>query len=76
MTLDYKPSTPHPPNYGELIDSDDETETTGKLLEEYYKSRIYHNYPNFHMIQEIVKEEHRYLRASINLFNKSKRPYS
>ena len=28
MTLDPKPSTPYPPNHGQVIDSDDETETT------------------------------------------------
>ena len=34
MKLDYKSSTPVPYNTGQIIDSDDETETTEKILEE------------------------------------------
>ena len=33
--LDYEPSTPDPPNHSQVIDSDDETETTDKPLEYY-----------------------------------------
>ena len=55
MTLESKQSTPDPPNTGQLIDNDDETETTEKLLEEYYEANIDHNHPNFHMIREIIK---------------------
>ena len=76
MNLDSKPSTTDPTNTGEIIYSDDETETTEKILEDYYKAKIEHNHPNFHMIQEIVKEERKDLRASIDLFNKYKLPYS
>ena len=36
MTLDSELSTPDPPNTGQIIDSDDETETTEKPLEDYY----------------------------------------
>ena len=32
MTLDYEPSTPDPPNTNQVIDSDNKTETTEKLL--------------------------------------------
>ena len=55
MDLDSEPSTADPPNPDQEIDSDDEMETTGKLLEDYYKSKIDHNHPNFHMIWEILK---------------------
>ena len=51
-------------------------DTTKKLLENYYEAKVNHNHPNFHMIWEIVKEEHKYLRARINLFNKAKLLYS
>ena len=47
-----------------------------KNLEDYYKVNIDHNHHNFHMIQEIVKEERRDLHASIYLFNKSNPTYS
>ena len=50
MNLDYESSTPDPHNTGQVIDSDNETQTTEKLLEEYYKSNINHNHPNFHII--------------------------
>ena len=56
MTLDSEPSTPDPPNPGKLIDSDDKMDTTGKLMEDYKEAKVDHNHPNFHMIQEIVKE--------------------
>ena len=56
MTLEYKPSNPDPPNNGQVIVSDNETETTDKLLEDYYESNIGHNHPNFHMIWKTVKE--------------------
>ena len=52
MALDSKPSNPDPPNPSQVIDSDDKTETTEKLLEDYYESKIDHNHPNFHMIWE------------------------
>ena len=73
INLDSKTSTPDPPNPGQVIDSDDETETTEKLLEDYYKSKIDHNYPNLHIIQEIFQEEHKDLYASIDLW-KSQSP--
>ena len=76
MNLDSKPSAPDPPNTSQVIESNDETETAEKLLEDYYKAKINHNHTNFHMIQETVKEELRHLNDSINLFNKSKLPYS
>ena len=65
ITLDCEKSTPDQPNTDQVIDSDDETETMETLLEDYYKANIDHNYPNFHMIWEIVKEESKYLRVSI-----------
>ena len=74
-TLDSKLSTPDSPNTGQIIDSDDETKRAEKLLEDYYKAKIDHNDPIFHMIQKIVREERRSLSAIINLFNKSKLPY-
>ena len=55
MTLNSKPLTPYPPD----TDSYDETETTEKLLEDYYEAKINHNYPNFHKIWEKVKEVRR-----------------
>ena len=75
INLDSEPSNPDPPNNGQLIDSDDETDTTEKLMEYYHKAKIDHNNPNFHMIQRIVKEELITLCASINLFDKFKLPY-
>ena len=71
MNLDSKLSTPDPPNTGRVIDSNNETETTEKPLEDFYESNIDHNHPNFHMIWKIVKEERRALRARIDLFNKA-----
>ena len=50
MTLDYKTLTPDLPNPDQVIDSDDEMDTTEKLLEDYYKAKIDHNHPNFHVI--------------------------
>ena len=76
MAFDSKPSNPDPPNIGQVISSDDNMETTGKLMEDYYKANIDHNHPNLHMIQEIVKDERRALHSSIKLFNRSKLPYS
>ena len=76
MNLYSKPSNPDPPDTSQVTDSDEEMDSTEKLLEEYYKAKIDHNHPNFHMIREIVKEERRALRASIYLFKKSKLPYS
>ena len=55
MTLDYEASTLDPPNPDQIFDSDSETETTGELMEDYYKAKIYHNHPNCHMTQGIVK---------------------
>ena len=55
MDLESKPSTPNPPNPNQVIDSDNETETTEKLLEDYYEANIDHNHPNFHMIWERVR---------------------
>ena len=55
MTLDSKPSTPDPPNPDQVIDSGDKIERTENPLENYYKSNIDHNHPNFYMIWEIVK---------------------
>ena len=40
MTLDYEPSTPEPPNHYQLIDSDDEMETSEKLLITSTKPRL------------------------------------
>ena len=74
MTLDYEPSTPEPPNHYQLIDSDDEMETSEKLLITYYEAKIDHNHPNFHMIWEILKEERQDLRTIIDLLNKYKLP--
>ena len=37
MILDSETSTPDQPNTGDLNDSDDETETTETLIEDYYK---------------------------------------
>ena len=76
MTLDYGPSTPDSPNTGQLSDINIETETKEKLLEEYYEAKIDQNYVNLHLIRKTVEEERIYLRASINLFNKSKIPFS
>ena len=76
VTLESGTSTPDPPNHNKVIDSDDEKETTEKLLEDYYKAKIDHNHPIFHMIWEIVKEERKALHASIHLFNKSMISYS
>ena len=39
MTLDSGPSSPDPPNLGQVIYSDDETETTKTLLEDYYEAK-------------------------------------
>ena len=49
-TLEYEPSTLEPPNNDQVIDSDEETDTIEKLLEDYYEAKIDHNHPNFHMI--------------------------
>ena len=76
MNLDYKPSTTDQPHPGQFINSDDETDTSEKVLDDYYKAKIDHKHPNFHMIWEIVKEERKVLRACIDLFSKSKLPYS
>ena len=76
ITFYSEPSTPNPPNPVQLIDSDDKTETKEIFLEESYKSKIYHNHPNFQMIHQIFKEERQALYASINSFNISKIPYS
>ena len=75
-TLDSETLTPDPPNPDQVIDSDDEMEKIEKLLEEYYKAKIDHNHPNFHMIWEIMKEERKYLHTSIDLFKESMIPYS
>ena len=75
MTLDSKLSTLYPPNTGEVIDSNDETEITENCLEDYCESMIDYNHTNFHMIRKTVKKEHRALRASIYLFKKSNLPY-
>ena len=69
MTVNFEPSILDPPNPGQVFDSDDETEATEKNLEDYYESKIEHNHPNFHMIRKIFKEEHKYLRSRIDLFN-------
>ena len=45
-------------------------------MDHYYEAKIDHHHHHFHMLREIVKEERRDLRARINLFNKSKLPYS
>ena len=74
--LDSKPSTPDPPNTGQGIDSNGKTGTTEKLLEDYYEANIDHNNTNLHIIWEIIKEEHRSLRDSLDVFNKTKLPYS
>ena len=68
MTLESKPSTLGPPKPDQVIDIDDETETIETLMGDYYKAKIDHNHPNFHMIWKIVKEERKILRASIDLF--------
>ena len=39
-----------------------------KLSEDYYKAKIDHNHLNFHILQEVVKQERTALRASINSF--------
>ena len=49
-TLEYEPSKLEPPNNDQVIDSDEETDTIEKLLEDYYEAKIDHNHPNFHMI--------------------------
>ena len=76
MTLDYKPSTPDPPNTNQVIYSNDEMQTTETLLEDYCEAKIAHNHLNFHMIWGKVKEECRALHTSIDLFKKTKLPYS
>ena len=53
MTLEPKPSTPVPPNTGQVIDRDDEMEA--KLMEDYYDAKIDHNHPNSPMIQKTGK---------------------
>ena len=68
MILGYEPSTPDPPNPGQVIDSDYEKYTIETPMEDFFEAKIDHNHPNFHMIQEIVKEEHKYLHASIDSF--------
>ena len=55
MTLESEPSNSDPHNHDQVIDSDDETETTEKLLKDYCESKIDHNHPNSHMIWEIIK---------------------
>ena len=50
MNLDSKPSSPDTHNNYQLIDSDDEADTTEKILEYYYEANIDYNHPNFHMI--------------------------
>ena len=49
INLESERSTTDPHNTGQEIESDDETEATQKILEDYYKSRIDHNHSNFHM---------------------------
>ena len=56
MNLDSKPSTADPPNTSQVIDRDNEMGTTEKILEDHYETNIDHNHPNFHIIQEIVRE--------------------
>ena len=67
INLDSKPSNPDLTNTGTVIDSNDETETTEKLMEDYYEASVDHNHPNFHIIRVIVKKERKYLHARINL---------
>ena len=74
MTIDSKPSTLDPTNHVQVIYSDDEMGTAEKNLEYYYEAKIGHNHPNFHMIQEIVKEERKSLQSRIDLFKKYKLP--
>ena len=50
MTLDSKSSTPDSPNPAEVIDIDDEMETTEKLPEDEYESKIDRNHSNVHMV--------------------------
>ena len=76
MTPDSKPLKPYPPNTDQVIYSNDEMDTTKKLLKNYYNANIDHNHSNCHMIWKIVKEERRALRVSIDLFKKFKLPYS
>ena len=49
-------------------------ETAKNPSEDYYKAKIDHNNINFHIIQEIVKQERTALRARINLFKKIQAP--
>ena len=74
MTLDPEPSTPVPPNTGQVIDRDDEMEA--KLMEDYYDAKIDHNHSDFPMILETVKEERRDFRASVDLFITAELPYT
>ena len=76
MIPNSKTSTLDQSNPDQFIESDDEMETTEKLLEDYYEAMIEHNHTNFHMIQKICREERKYLRSSIGLFNICKLPYS
>ena len=55
MTLDSKLPIPDPPDTSQVIDINDETETTDNPLEDYYKDKIYRNHPNFHIIHKIYK---------------------
>ena len=82
MKLDSEPSTPEPPNSTDtsntdlLINSDGEIEAKENILEDYYDSKIYNNHPYFPMIWEKFKEKLRTLHNNVNIFNKSKLPYS
>ena len=55
MTLESEPSNPEPPNTNQVTDSDDDRETTEKLLEGYYEDKIDQNHPNLHVIWEIQR---------------------
>ena len=78
MNMDFKPSTPDPPNITDtsktapVINRNDRIEAAEIFFQDYYD----HNHPDFPMIRETVKEERISLRSSINLFNKYKLTYS
>ena len=50
ITLDSEKSTADPNNTYQVIDRDDETDTTEKPLEDYQEAKIDHNHPSFHII--------------------------
>ena len=56
MTLDSEPSTLDPPNKGQVINCNDEIETTETLLKYYYNAKIGHNHPNLHIIRNQLKK--------------------